>query len=234
MKFIYYHPNMTILLIGLGVTLAINGVTMSLVERAFHAPGLAAHHFREPIPTRATDAEKRRLFALNSALSLAILFGSAVLLFPRLFTVAPAGIGRVLFQALAILLIYDGLYYALHRFAFHHRRLMRYVHGLHHSARTPSARESLYTHPVEVALGLSLFLFSTWLVGPVSVPAFLIANVVYSQMNILIHSGIAFPSGPMRLFNLWARAHHGHHGVDMNKNFASLSPIWDALFGTSV
>jgi sterol desaturase/sphingolipid hydroxylase (fatty acid hydroxylase superfamily) len=38
----------------------------------------------------------------------------------------------------------------------------------------------------------------------------------------------------MKALNLWARKHHGHHGVDMNKNYGSVSPIWDLLFRTSV
>jgi sterol desaturase/sphingolipid hydroxylase (fatty acid hydroxylase superfamily) len=33
--------------------------------------------------------------------------------------------------------------------------------------------------------------------------------------------------------NLWARKHHGHHGVDMSKNYGSVSPIWDIVFDTS-
>jgi sterol desaturase/sphingolipid hydroxylase (fatty acid hydroxylase superfamily) len=111
---------------------------------------------------------------------------------------------------------------------------MRHVHGLHHAARTPSARDSLYTHPVELVAGLSLLLLATRLVGPVHVGAFLLANLVYAQLNIVVHQGVAFPSGPWRLGNAWARKHHGHHGVDMNGNFANLTPFWDVLFGTAI
>lgn len=225
---------MTILLIGLVATLAVNGLTMDLLERAFFAPALAAAHFRAPIKTRATDGAKLRLYVLNTLLSLAILFGAAVFLYPRLFTDAPAGPARIALEILGPLVIYDATYYALHRWAFHHKKLMRYVHALHHSARTPSARESLYTHPVELVAGLSLFLLSTWVVGPVHVTSFLVTNFIYSQLNIIIHSGIAFPSGPMAALNLWARKHHGHHGVDMDKNYGSISPLWDMVLGTSI
>ncbi len=225
---------MRLLLTGLVITLAINGLTMELLERAFYAPRYTPYHFREPWKTRASTREKIWLRIINISQSLFILFGSATLLYDRLFTTAPTSIARMVVQVFGVLIVYDVLYYALHRFVFHHRKAMRYVHALHHAARTPSARESLYTHPVEIAAGLSLFIVSTWIVGPVHVQAFLVANFIYSQLNIIIHSGIAFPSGPMKLLNLWARKHYGHHGVDMNKNFGSVSPIWDLLFRTSV
>ena len=225
---------MTLVIAGLIVTLAVNALTMELLERAFYAPRLAAHHFRAPIKTRATVGEQRRLQVVNIGVSLAILFGSAVWLHARLFTTAPTSLGRMALQAVGILAVYDLVYYGVHRFSFHHRKAMRHLHGLHHSARTPSARESLYTHPVEIAVGLGLFVLSTWLVGPVHVWAFLVANLVYSELNIIIHSGIDFPSGPMSLFNLWARKHHGHHGVDMNRNYGSVSPLWDILLRTSI
>jgi sterol desaturase/sphingolipid hydroxylase (fatty acid hydroxylase superfamily) len=225
---------MNLLLACTVATLALNGITIQVLERAYHGQKYAANHFRAPLPVRASAAEKRRLFALNSALSLALLFGAIFLFFPRLFTDGAVEPGRVVLEAGGVLLLYDLLYYGLHRFVFHHKKLIRYVHALHHAARTPSAEESLYTHPVELVSGLLLFLACTAAIGPVHVLSFSLANLVYSELNIFIHSGIDFPAGPLRLMNPLARAHHGHHGVDMNKNFASLSPIWDRLLGTSV
>jgi sterol desaturase/sphingolipid hydroxylase (fatty acid hydroxylase superfamily) len=222
-----------LLLTGLAITLAVNGLTMELLERAFYAPRFAAHHFRAPWKTRATDAEKRRLAIANVTVSLALLFGSTIFLHDRFVTAAPMPPLVAALRALGGLALYDFLYYFLHR-AMHHRKLMRWIHAIHHGAKTPSARESLYAHPVEIGAGLSLFIFSMGVVGPLPAWAFLGVNFVYSTINIVIHSGIEFPSGPMRLFNYLARKHHGHHGVDMNKNYASVSPLWDIVFRTSI
>lgn len=225
---------MTILLTGIALTLVVNGLTMGLVERAFHDPALAAHHFQAPARHRVTPEQKQRLYPLNVLLSLTILFGTAYFLYPYMFTEGPVSPLTVVLHAAAVLVVYDGLYYVMHRWLFHHKKLMRLVHGLHHSARTPSALESLLTHPVEVTAGLGLLLFCTWLIGPVHIYTFLLANFVYSELNIVVHSGVAFPSGPMRLLNPWARAHHGHHAVDMDRNYANLTPFWDRLFGTAI
>jgi len=225
---------MTTLLIGIVFTLAASGAVMAGLDKAYHSPRFAEHHFAAPRPMRATEDERKWLYALNSLLSTLIIFGAAIYGFEWLFTADSIGIGWMLAQAVGILLVYDALYYALHRWVFHHRKLMRYVHGLHHRSRTPNARESIFTHPIELIAGLALFLFSTWIIGPVHVVAFSAAFLVYSLLNVIIHAGFAFPRGPLRLLNMWSRKHHGHHGVDPNKNFASLFPLWDVLLGTSI
>lgn len=225
---------MTVLLVGIGLTMITSAVVMAWLQRAYHSPELVAHRFREPQANRASEGEKYWLFQLNSLISVLMVFGAAIYGFDWLFTDQAVGWGVGSVQAVSVILVYDLLYYAMHRWLFHQKKLMRFVHGLHHQARTPTARESLFTHPAELIAGLGLLLFSTWLVGPVHVVAFSVAFFVYSVMNVVIHSGVAFPSGPMRLFNLWARKHHGHHGVNMNKNFGSLTPVWDVLFRTAI
>lgn len=223
---------MTLLLAGIAISMAASGLTMAALEKAFHSPRYAEHHFRKAHPTRATEAEKRRLYALNSLLSVLLIFGAAWLGYGTLFVETPTSPGVIALQATALLVAYDVLYYGLHRWVFHHPKLMRYVHRLHHLAVTPSAQESIYTHPVELVAGLALLLSCTWIVGPVHVVAFTIAFFVYSLLNVIIHSGVAFPRGPLRLLNAPARHHHGHHGVNANRNFGSITPVWDALFRT--
>jgi sterol desaturase/sphingolipid hydroxylase (fatty acid hydroxylase superfamily) len=62
--------------------------------------------------------------------------------------------------------------------------------------------------------------------------AFAAAFFVYSTINILIHSGIRFPSYPLALFNGPAESHFKHHLSHPRANFASMTPIWDTVFGT--
>ena len=64
-----------------------------------------------------------------------------------------------------------------------------------------------------------------------TVCGFLVAFLVYSQMNLFIHSGLRF-RGPLSVFNAVTASHFRHHMLDVNRNFASLSPSWDIVFGT--
>ena len=225
---------MTWLLIGITLTMAASGLVMNLLQRAHGWDRYVPHRFAAPANIRVTEREKRVLFGVNSVLSVGLVYGAALVGTGWLFVEGPVSAWTIVLQASGILLVYDILYYALHRWVFHDKRLMRHVHGLHHRARTPTAEESLFTHPVELVAGLALLMGSTWLVGPVHVVAFCVAFFVYSLLNVVIHSGIAFPGAPLSVLNPWARSHHGHHGVDMNGNYGSLTPIWDRLLGTAI
>ena len=220
--------------VGLALTLVLNGLTLLALERAWHSEALAPHRLGPPSRTRLTPDQKLRLYLGDVVLSLTILFGGTWLLGPWMFRDGEASAARIALEAFALLFVYDGLYYAMHRFLFHHKKLMRFMHGLHHQARAPNARESLLTHPLEVTAGLGLLLTSAILIGSVHVPAFLLANLTHSELNLVNHTGLAFPRGPLRLLNGWTRFHYGHHGVDMDANYATLSPMWDWMFKTWV
>jgi sterol desaturase/sphingolipid hydroxylase (fatty acid hydroxylase superfamily) len=115
----------------------------------------------------------------------------------------------------------------------HHKKVMRWVHGVHHRARTPSALESFYLHPLELLAGLFLLLFSTYLLGPVHSHAFVAAFFVYSTLNIVIHSGLDFPHPLLAPVGFLVRKHQVHHLDDFGKNYSSLTPLPDLVFGTA-
>ena len=193
-----------------------------------------AHLRLSPRPAvKAPVSQRVRTGAIIGALSLVFVL---VPLFavPELFVVASsAGAGAVALQAFAILVVYDFAYYGFHR-TLHVKRLMRFAHGVHHRARNPSAFESFYMHPLELAGGLGLLFMATWLVGPVDPAAFLVAFFVYSTMNIVIHAGVHLPGGPLVApLNFFIRKHHVHHQDDFGKNFSSLTPLPDVVFGTA-
>lgn len=168
--------------------------------------------------------------ALNMALSVSLVYGFAILLDKHVFSNAPIPLWRGAVQAILILSIYDLLYYLLHRYPFHRWSVLKRVHSVHHRARAPLAVDSLFLHPVENALGLSLLWFCTWLVGPVHVYAFGACFFVYSWLNIIVHCGVDLP---VPYLGLLARKHHVHHASMRGGNYASLSPLPDILFGTT-
>ena len=213
--------------------LIINGLTMQGLEWAFGHPRFVDQRFAPPAKRRMDAATRRRLNAVNSVLSVIILYAALLGLYPLLFTDAAVPLWKAAVQVVGVLAVYDLLYYGLHRL-MHHRKLMRFVHRVHHLARNPSAVDSLWVHPVELVAGLVVLLMSTGLValgGPIHIGAFAVAFLVYSEMNLFIHSGLRF-RGPLAVFNGVTESHFAHHHVDVNRNFASLSPIWDAVFGT--
>jgi len=141
----------------------------------------------------------------------------------------------VLAQAATLIVVYDLLYYWMHR-TLHHKRLMRWVHGVHHRVRHPTAIESLYLSPVELFAGLFLFTGTAVLVDliwPLYGLSFAVAFVPYSTFNIVNHMGMQLPGKAFAPLNWLARKHHVHHSGDFSKNYATLTPIPDALFGTS-
>jgi sterol desaturase/sphingolipid hydroxylase (fatty acid hydroxylase superfamily) len=171
-----------------------------------------------------------RRMAINAAASVVVVFALTHLFAARLFTADAMPVWRGALQALAILALYDVLYYFMHRFLFHGWSAMRPVHAVHHRVRYPTTADSLFLHPLEGFLGLSLLLLCTWVVGPVHVYAFGACFLVYSWVNIIIHGGVALPIPYLRLV---AEKHAVHH-VDMRSgNYASLSPLPDLIFGTA-
>ncbi len=213
-------------------TLAFNALTLAGLAWAFHWPVMEPYRIPGHMPMKVTTRERVHNMAIIGTLSLGITLGIVYGLGPYLFSSDAGSWSSIALQSLGILAVYDFGYYALHR-TLHHKKLMRFVHGVHHRARHPTALESLFQHPLELTSGLSLLALSTWVVGPVSPYAFAAAFFVYSTLNILIHSGLDIPLWFLEPINALTRKHQVHHSADFSKNYASLTPIPDLIFGTS-
>ncbi len=135
-------------------------------------------------------------------------------------------------EMLAVLLVYDFMYYFAHR-AMHHPKVMKQVHGVHHYIRYPTAFESIYVHPIEGAIGIGLLMLSLVMLGPISETSFLVAFFIYSSVNILVHANIRLNHPIFKLANYWAVRHDIHHGTQLNKNYASIFPFFDQFFDTN-
>ena len=143
---------------------------------------------------------------------------------PSAFAVLPV-------QILAVLLIYDFMFYWVHR-VFHLPLLIRYVHYVHHKVRFPTAIDDYYLHPIDTLWVTTLFFLSVTIVGPFNTTTFIATLFVWVFMNNSIHGGLNLPNPVFRLTNYLARMHNVHHGKNMSSNFGSFFPFWDMLFGT--
>ena len=139
----------------------------------------------------------------------------------------------VLGETIAVIGLYDLLYYCLHRFLFHEWELMRGVHIVHHTVKYPTTAESLYVHPVENALGVLLLVACVAVVGPISLASFAIVLAIHSILNVLIHSGLRFRARLLRPITFMVDKHARHHASMRAGNYASITPLPDILFGTS-
>ena len=142
-----------------------------------------------------------------------------------------AGIAMSLGQLSAILLIYDFMFYWVHR-VFHHPFLMRHVHYVHHRVRHPAALDDYYLHPVDALWVTTLFFLSVTIVGPVDSETFIATFFIWILINNFLHRGLNLPHPAFKLTNYWSRMHDCHHSKKINSNFGSLFPFWDMMFGT--
>ena len=159
-----------------------------------------------------------------------------VVFLPFCVSLEPRSLGRHLFDFFAVLLVFDFFYYLTHRFLFH-GRLLRKVHSLHHQARETTHIDALYVHPLETFIGLALFLGSIPLVGaiagaPLSAYSMAFATLIFTQLNTINHTFVNLPYFPFKTLDRITSIHAAHH-VDMNQgNYATLTMIYDRMFGT--
>src|SRR5207248_1562005 len=151
--------------------------------------------------------------------------------FPFTFHANPLPAWKIAYQIVAILLVYDFAYYWMHRL-MHHKKLMRFVHGVHHEVHNPTAMESFYLHPIELFSGLALLLACTWVIGPVHIYSFAVVFFIHSTLNITVHSGLESKSLLLFPIDHLTKKHYIHHAGNYDNNYASLTPFWDMMFGT--
>lgn len=227
---------MTTLYILLTAVLALAGAVMQGMTMLYRAPAGQKMHLREGKSRPVTEARFRRYALINSVLSVVLVYGLTYALQGLLFHTGPVGVLRVILEGVAILLVYDLSYYALHRYPLHEWNLLRRVHAVHHTIRNPTALDSLYQHPVENFLGLTLLWLSALIValvaGRISIYSFGWAFCVYSLLNVVIHSGLEFKTFPLTIVTYLGRRHYKHHMGMRAKNYASITPIFDLLFRT--
>ena len=213
-------------------------MTKLLSWAVFQVPAFA--HQREL--NREVDKQKlaRERFKegvkVNMRAGMYLNFAFYFLVLPFCVSLTAQPVWRYLVDIVAILLVFDFMYYWTHRLLFH-GKFLRKVHSLHHQARKPTFIDSQYVHPIETLIGLGLFLVSipivAWVGGqPVNAFAAMIATLVFTQLNTLNHVYTDLPHQPYKAVNYITGVHAAHH-VDMNQgNFATLTMFYDWIFGT--
>jgi len=159
-----------------------------------------------------------------------------LLLLPFCITLAAPPWWRIPLDIFVILMVYDFFYYLAHRFWFHGNGAMRQVHAVHHQARNPTYLDAHYVHPKETFVGLggymaTIVLLSTFM-GPFHLATIVITFLVFFQINQINHVYFNIPRFPFNTLNWIVAKHHVHHENMHKGNYATITLLYDKLFGT--
>jgi sterol desaturase/sphingolipid hydroxylase (fatty acid hydroxylase superfamily) len=218
-----------ILLVGYGCA----SLTFLFLRRAFHSDEMKAWIISED-PQRSVDsAALHRSVKLNSVVSMTFMTGSSLALHDFIVYGGDVALWRIPLEVTMAVLVYDFLYYFVHRYPFHEWKMLRSVHAVHHLTKHPRGVDSLLLHPAETCIGLAALLVSVALVGGVHYASFAILFIGYTTINVINHAGIDFQRFPFRTLGRLAVKHDKHHNKERAGNYAFLTPIPDTLFGTA-
>ena len=219
--------------VAIGVTLALDALLLAGLSWMFRSERFASWRIRKVLPMRVSKTNYNVTVATTGMLSTLSTVGLVYGLSPWTVSLEATPWWLIAAQGVGVLFVYDFAYYFLHR-GLHIKRLMPFVHDVHHRVRVPSALESLYLSPIEMLAGLGLLMAVTALLGPIHWIAFASVFFVYSTLHILIHSGMTFPHPAFGVLNYLTLKHHKHHLNKHGHNYASVTPLPDLLFGTSI
>ncbi|GAB5450076.1 MAG: hypothetical protein Hals2KO_04040 [Halioglobus sp.] len=159
-----------------------------------------------------------------------------LLIVPFCVTLESQPLWQILLDVFVILMFYDFFYYLSHRFWFHGNGAMRQVHAVHHQARTPTHLDALYVHPTETFIGLALYIGSiavlAAIMGKFHVSTLVITGVIFYQLNQVNHTRIEIDRFPYRTLTWITRKHHVHHENMHKGNYATITLLYDKMFGT--
>lgn len=140
----------------------------------------------------------------------------------------------------AILMFYDFFYYLVHRYLFHDGGFLggplMWVHAVHHRQHNPCRNDSSYIHPLEVAMGLGLYVASIFVLsrflGEFHVVTIIITWVAFSEINLHNHDLWKADRFPFKYLNTMSVMHHNHHAAFTGGNYATITLLYDWMFGT--
>ncbi len=235
--FAQYHGFLS-LYTGLGIiALTILANQLALLVPGFKAAGqLNGETFKKKME-KPGYAANQKLNRKWSGLYLLLIFGVVL---PFCLTGHVQSWWKTPLDIVVILMFYDFFYYLTHRFLFHDNGFLSgpllQMHAVHHRQHVPCRWDSSYIHPLEIAIGLGLYTASTFvlsrLMGGFSVPTIVITWVAFTEINLHNHDLWKADFFPFKYLNTMSEMHHNHHSTFTGGNFATISLLYDWMFGT--
>lgn len=161
------------------------------------------------------------------------------------FTFVPAGWHEAVeswplwLRGFAAFVVADFGFYWGHRWA-HRLPFMWRFHAVHHAPEHVYFLISARAHPVDNAFIRVCGLVPIYILGlgaPQSVQGTLVATLLMLAVTFwgfFIHANVRWRFGPLEWLLATPAFHLWHHTATepQNRNFASMLPVWDGLFGT--
>ncbi len=170
----------------------------------------------------------------NRKWSVAFLLAIFGVILPFCLTLETKAWWLMLMDIAVILMVYDFFYYLVHRFLFHGS--LTWVHSVHHRQHNPCRWDSSYIHPLEVAMGLGLYVATIFVLsrfmGNFHVATIVITWFAFTEINLHNHDLWEADSFPFKHLNYMSKMHHNHHATFSGGNFATISLLYDRMFGT--
>ncbi len=232
-----YHWSLS-LYSGIGIiALTILAKRLALLVPTFKAAGkLNSETFRKKMerPNYAANQKWNRKW---SVFYLLVIFG---LFLPFCLTARAQPWWKTPLDIVVILMVYDLVYYFTHRFLFHDNGFLGgpllKIHAVHHRQHVPCRWDSSYIHPLEIAIGLSLYVASIFMLsrfmGNFNVETIVITWVAFSEINLHNHDLWEADHFPFRYLSTMSEMHHTHHKTFTGGNYATISLLYDWIFGT--
>jgi len=166
-----------------------------------------------------------------------LIFG---VILPFCLTVAAQPWWSMLLDIVVILMFYDFFYYVTHRFVFHNNGLLGgplvWMHAIHHQQHNPCRTDSAYLHPLETAIGLGLYAGSIFVLsrfmGEFHLATIIVTFLAFTQINLHNHDLWKADRFPFKYLNYASAMHHNHHKRFTGGNYATITVLYDWMFGT--
>lgn len=129
----------------------------------------------------------------------------------------------VLFQLAVCILVHEVGFYYSHRL-FHHRRIYKYFHKMHHEWQSPISVTAIYAHPLEHLIANLSPIFGGALIVGMHVATFWLWGAISVFYTLVTHSGYHLPFLP-------SPEMHDYHHLKFTQNYGTLG-ILDFLHGT--
>jgi sterol desaturase/sphingolipid hydroxylase (fatty acid hydroxylase superfamily) len=134
------------------------------------------------------------------------------------------------------MIVLDVIFYIEHRL-FHAVPVLWRFHQVHHADLEYDLTTSLRFHPLEYLAFNAINMAIVFALG-LSAVAVLAFEALVSATSIFTHSNVCLPIALDRVLRRFVvtpdmhRVHHSALAVEGNRNFGSILPLWDHLFGT--
>lgn len=152
---------------------------------------------------------------------------------PFVVTLEIQSLWITLLSFVSLVMVFDLFYYFHHRFILHGP--LDKHHTIHHEHQDVCRSDGSYQHPLDTVIGLSLFGFTTFLVGVVLPLDFFCLGlwiIFFFEMGQYNHAIYDVKTFPFTILEHQRKSHRLHHEDNTVGNYGYLTMFYDWLFNT--